>query len=106
MGGFLFVSRLNTRRNSVNEIDELPLQYKVSSPLKKYIPIWVKNLLYNYLSVRKADIDQKIIDGIDFNLYKDVIKTGFVKRNKNMYSDTLKRLYSTEIIRKKLNIQA
>lgn len=106
LGGFPFVSRLNTRRNSVNEIDELPLQYKVSSPLKKYVPIWVKNLLYNYLSVRKADIDNSIIDGIDFSLYKEVIKTGFVKKNKNMYSDTLKRLYSIEVIRRRFNIQS
>lgn len=104
LGSFPFVSRLNTRRNSVNEVHELPMQYRVHSPLKKYVPIWVKNLLYNYLSVRKATLDDGICEQIDFDLYKDVIKSNFIKRNKNFFSDTIKRLYSVDVIRKKMNI--
>ena len=104
LGSFPFVSRLNTRRNSVNEVHELPMQYSVHSPLKKYVPIWVKNLLYNYLSVRKATLDDGICEQIDFDLYKDVIKSNFIKRNKNFFSDTIKRLYSVDVIRKKMNI--
>ena len=105
LGSFPFVSRINTRRESVNEVKELPVQYKVYSPfLKKIIPVWMINLAYNRVALIKSNLDKTLVKKIDFDFYSDVIRSNHVRRNSTYYFDLINRLYSLEIIRKKYNI--
>ena len=106
LGSFPFVSRLNTCRESVNDVNELPVQYKSYSPfLKKIVPIWMINLVYNRVALIKSNLDKKMVKDIDLNFYKDVIRSKHIKRNKNYYYDLINRLYSLEIIRKRFAIE-
>lgn len=106
LGSFPFVSRLNTRRNSVNETEELPMEYNVYPRwLKKIIPIWLKNILICKMGVRKVSYDKSLLQEIDFSLYSDVLKVNDLQRYPNVYKNVLNRLYSVEIIRKIMDIQ-
>lgn len=101
LGSFPFVSRMNTARQSVNEVKELPMKYSVYPTwLKKLMPIWLKNFLYNKVGLRKNNIDYSLIEGIEWSIYKDVVKVDRLKKYPVYYHEIIKRMYSLEQVRK------
>lgn len=107
LGSFPFVSRNHTRRDSVNETHELPMEYKSYYPkwILKVMPLGLKNFIKGRFTRRKFTFDNSILDGIDFDKYSDVLNVKTVRNNCNVYQDVLHRMYTVEIIRKQMNIK-
>lgn len=38
------------------------------------MPLWLKNFLYNKVGLRKNNIDKSLLKGINWDLYKDVVR--------------------------------
>ena len=73
--------------------------------LKKLMPIWLKNFLYNKVGLRKNNIDYSILDGIEWSIYKDVVKVDRLKKYPVYYHEIIKRMYSLEQVRTCLKIE-
>ena len=101
LGSYPFVSRRRTKRKSVNETNELPKQYWSYGGIKKMLPKAVVNFLFEKMG-RK--FSRKLYNNIDFEYYSDVVKTEELKKYPNLYSITLNRMYSIEVLRKIMNI--
>lgn len=101
LGSYPFVSRRRTKRKSVNETNELPKQYWSYGGIKKMLPKAVVNFIFEKMG-RK--FSRKLYDNIDFDYYADVVKTEELKKYPNLYSITLNRMYSIEVLRKIMNI--
>lgn len=102
LASFPFVSRRRTRKNSVNEVSELPMQYKSFNGIKKLIP----NVVLNYLYKRMGrHFPKERLSAIDMDRYKDVLKVNELKKYPNLHSEILNRLFSVEVLRKKMNIE-
>lgn len=101
LGSFPFVSRRRTKRNSVNEISELPMQYGGYNGIKKLLPKFVVNFIYGRLG---RQFNKERFNSIDINLYADIFDVKELKSHMNLYSDILNRLYSVDKIRKIFNI--
>ena len=106
LGSFPFVSRMNTARRSVNEVHELPMKYSVyPSWLKNLMPLWLKNFLYNKVGLRKNNIDKSLLKGINWDLYKDVVRVNQLKKYPIYFHTIIKRIYSLEQVRTYLKIE-
>lgn len=97
-----FVSRRRTKRNSVNEVSELPMKYWGYGGIKKLMPKSLLSFLYGKLG-RKFNEQQ--FNSIDIELYADLFDVKELSSHKNLYSDILNRLYSVDKIRKIFNIE-
>ena len=102
LASFPFVSRRRTRKSSVMEVDELPMQYKSYNGIKKIIPNSVLNFLYKKIG---REFSKDRLEFIDFEKYKDVLNVVQLQRYPNLHSDILNRLYSVEVLRKHYNIK-
>lgn len=102
LGSFPFVSRRRTRMNSVNEVSELPMQYKSYNGLKKMMPKFLVNFLFGRMG-RKYDMTR--LKGVDMSIYKEIVDVEEFSKHPNLYSGYLNRLSSVEVLRKKFNIQ-
>lgn len=94
-----FVSRRRTKRNSVSSINSLPVVNKSYNKIKALLP----NILVDFLYKRLGRIfSNEKLSQIDFSYYKNVVNINMLKKYPNLYSGILNRMYSLEIIRKKL----
>lgn len=96
-----FVSRRRTKRKSVNDVTELSLHYYSYNGVKKLLPNSVVDFIYEKMG-RSFSKDR--FDAIDLDFYKEVVDIDEIKRHRNLYSDTLNRMYSIEVLRKKFGI--
>lgn len=101
LGSYPFVSRRITKRNSVNEISELPLKYKSFLGIKKLLPKFVINYVYGKLG-RK--FNEELYNSIDIERYTDLFDVHELRAHMNLYSDILNRLYSVDKIIKHFNV--
>lgn len=101
LGSYPFVSRRITKRNSVNEISELPLEYKSFLGVKKILPKFIINYIYGKLG-RKFNED--MFNSIDIERYAGLFDVRELKAHMNLYSDILNRLYSIDKIIKHYNV--
>lgn len=101
LASYPFVSRRRTKRKSVNSVKELPLHYFSYNGLKKMMPKAVVDFVYQRMG---RSFDKTRFDVIDFDNYKDIVDVEELKRHRNLYSYTLNRMYSIEILRRILNI--
>lgn len=99
---FPFVSRRRTRKESVNAVTELPLQYKGFSGVKKVLPKFVVNFVYGRLG-RRYDVSR--LKGVDMSVYKEVVNVKELTNHPNLYSGNLNRLSSVEVLRREFGIQ-
>ena len=102
LGSYPFVSRRRTKRKSVNETTELPKQYFGYGGIKAMLPKWVVNKLYERMG---RSFSKERFAAIDFDRYRDVVKVDELKRHRNLYSGTLNRMFSVEVLRKKYGIE-
>jgi len=102
LGSYPFVSRRRTKRKSVNETNELPVQYCGYSGIKEKLPNWVVDFIYKRMG---RVFSTERFNQIDFELYKDVINVKPLMSHPNLYSGILNRLCSVEILRKKIGIE-
>ncbi len=101
VGSYPFLSRLHTRRNSVNEVSELPIKYFSYLKIKKLLPKPLLNLVYK---IKGVNYKKMLLNDIDFDVYKDVVNIKQIKTYPNIYMDELNKIYSIEVLRKKFNI--
>ena len=92
-----FVSRCFTRRNSVQEIDSLPVKYKTNATIKKCIPNVLINIIFMLMG-RKA-FNTVLFDEVPKNDYKQAIDLKTVFEQKYLYKELLEKLYSIEVIK-------
>lgn len=97
-----FVSRRRTKRNSVNEVSELPMKYWGYTGIKKMMPKALVSFLYGKMGRKFNEAQFK---SIDIELYADLFDVKELSSHKNLYSDILNRLYSVDKIRKIFNIE-
>jgi len=102
MGAFPVLSRRRTKRNSVNELESLPLQYKSYNKIKNMMPKWLVSFLYSKMG---RTFSKERLSEIDFEYYKDCVKVDELKRYPNLYCDYLNRIYSLEVLRKAYGIK-
>lgn len=101
LGSFPFVSRRRTKRNSVNEVTELPMQYKSYNKMKSLLPKALLNKIYGRMG---RMFSKDYLNQLDLSLYKDVVKIEEYKKYPNIYYIDLHRLFSIDVLRKKFNI--
>lgn len=101
VGSYPFVSRLRTRRNSVNEITELPAYYKSYNWYKEHLPKFFVNYVFGRVG-RKFPAEYA--KQIDMDVYKDVLNVDTLIKYPNIHYITLQRLFSFEVVRKELGI--
>jgi hypothetical protein len=101
IGAFPFVSRLRTRRNSVNGINELTAKYRSYNWAKKALPRILVNYIYGKVG---RSFPNHLLQDIDFSKYEDVVDCVSLKNYPNLYFNTLQRLYSLDVVRKQFNI--
>ncbi len=102
LASYPFVSRRRTRRHSVAEVSELPMQYKGYNGIKQMLPKFVVNYLYGRMG-RKFDTSK--LSGADLSIYEEMFDVKKFVRYPNLYSGYLNRLASVEVLRKKFNIE-
>lgn len=102
LASYPFVSRRRTKRNSVKEVNELPVQYFSYNGIKKMLPKWLVNKLYERMG-RSFPKDR--FNDIDIEYYRDVVKVDEIKKHPNLYYEILNRMYSIEMIRKIMKIE-
>ena len=102
LGSYPFVSRRRTKRKSVNETHELPVQYWGYSGIKDKLPNWVVDFIYKRMG---RVFNQERFSQIDFKRYDDVIEVKPMMAHPNLYSAILNRLHSVETLRKIFNIE-
>lgn len=101
LGSFPFVSRRRTRRNSVNEVSELPMKYRSYNGIKSMLPKFFVNYIYGKMGRR---FKEDLFNSIDINIYADLFDIKELKAHMNLYSDVLNRLYSVDKIVKHFKI--
>lgn len=102
LGSYPFVSRRRTKRNSVNETHELPVQYFGYTGIKEKLPNWLVDFIYKRMG---RVFSSERFNLIDFDRYKDVIDVKPMMSHPNLYSGILNRLCSVEILRKTIGIE-
>ena len=102
LGSYPFVSRLRTRRESVNDTKELPAQYKHYGKWKEMAPRCIVDWYYRY---KGQTFPKKYMEKIDFSYYEDVLNIKELKSYPALYKKNLERLFSIDVVRKALNIQ-
>lgn len=101
LGSYPFSSHMLTRGESVNEAAKHPFHYKNRASLKNKLPDFVLNW---YKKRHGGDFEQSLMREIDFSLYEDVLNVSVIRRCPAVYRDVLQRLYSIEVVRKKMGI--
>lgn len=101
LASYPFVSRRRTKRNSVNDVTELPMKYGGYNGVKKMLPKSVVNFIYGKMG---RQFNKERFNSIDIDLYSDILDVKEMKNHMNLYSDILNRLYSVDKIRKLFNI--
>lgn len=102
LASYPFVSRRRTRKESVAEVNELPLQYKGYGGVKKLLPKCIKNYIYGKIG-RTYDVSR--INTIDLSFYKDLVNVNKYIKYPNLYSIYLNRMTSVEILKRKFDIR-
>ena len=69
------------------------------------MPLWLKNFLYNKVGLRKNNIDKSLLKGINWDLYKDVVRVNQLKKYPIYCHTIIKRIYSLEQVRTYLKIE-
>lgn len=69
---------------------------------KAMLPKWVVNKLYERMG---RSFSKERFAAIDMDRYAGVVKVDELKRHRNLYSATLNRLFSVEVLRKKYGIE-
>lgn len=69
------------------------------------MPLWLKNFLYNKVGLRKNNIDKSLLKGINWDLYKDVVRVNLLKKYPIYFHTIIKRIYSLEQVRTYLKIE-
>ena len=101
LASYPFISRLITRRESVADTNELPVQYKHYGNLKRRLPDWFIDFWYR----RQGMVfDKKLLMDIDFSVYEKVLNTNVIRKRLGLYKVNLERLYSIEVLRKVMGI--
>jgi hypothetical protein len=96
-----FVSHRRTKRNSLNVIDHLPIEYANYNGIKKILPDWVVDFIYKCMG---RVFSAERFSQIDFKRYEDVIEVKSIMAHTNLYSAILNRLHSVETLRKIFDI--
>ena len=102
LGSYPFVSRRRTKRKSVNDTKELPIQYFGYSGIKDKLPHWAVDFLYKRMG---RVFSKERFSQIDFDFYKDVIDVKPIVAHPNLYSGILNRLHSVETLRRIIGIK-
>ncbi len=102
LGSYPFVSRRRTKRDSVNEVKELPVQYYSFKGVKKLLPNWLINMIYERMG---RSFSKERFNAINIDDYRDVVNVDELKKHPNLYSDILNRLYSVEVIKRIIDIR-
>ncbi len=96
-----FVSRRRTKRKSVKAVSELPLHYFSFNGVKKLLPKTIVDFLYEKMG---RSFSKTRFNAIDLDMYNDIVEVEEIKKHRNLYSNTLNRMYSVEVLRRKFNI--
>lgn len=102
VGSYPIISRLRTKRDSVNEISELPSIYKSYNWYKQHLPQFIVNYIYGKVG---RSFPKHYSSQIDYSLYINIVDIEKLQRYPNVYYITLQRLYSFDKIRKELRIK-
>ena len=101
LASYPFVSHRRTKRNNLNGIDHLPIEYANYNGVKKILPDWAVDFIYKRMG---RVFSQERFSQIDFKRYEDVIEVKPMMAHPNLYSAILNRLHSVETLRKIFNI--
>lgn len=102
LADYPFVSRRRTKRKSVKSVTKLPLHYFSYNKIKKIAPKILVDFIYEKMG---RSFNKEKFEQIDIDYYKELVNVDEIKRHRNLYSDTLNRMYSVDILRRMLSIQ-